>query len=147
MKSGTARGLCATGVVAVLACGQGPPAPAPSAVINAMPTAVCAGDNFMTPIALDAKGSAAHLTLVYVPPPPGSPPLRYHWAFSGSATMVTAGDVNSDSVTVTMAGDRPLHVALTVSNSEGGSTTTTTTIDITPLDSSGNCPLAPVSGP
>jgi hypothetical protein len=130
--------LCALAV----SCGE-PPPPAPSAVINASPKAVCAGDGFATAIHLDAKQSLPYLTLVYVRPAPGSPPLKYTWSFEGSGSTLDEGSLDADALVVHMAGDRPLHVRLRVENSVGGVSDALTSIAVTPLDESGACPLPP----
>lgn len=124
------------------ACGE-PPPPAPSAVIDASPEAVCLGDEFETTIRLDASDSAPYLTLVYVPPDPDAPPLKLDWTFSGSETTLLDGDAHSVELALAMKGDRPLHVTLEVENSVGGVSRVTKTIAVTPLDDDGNCPLPP----
>lgn len=126
--------------VVAVACGE-PPPPAPSAVINASPKAVCLGDAFQTAIHLDAKQSLPALSLVYVRPPAGSPPLKYTWSFEGSEATVEDGSRDADVLVVRMAGDRPLHVRLRVENSVGGVSDALTSIAVTPLDASGACPL------
>src|ERR1035437_1099098 len=95
---------CILLVVAVMACGE-PPPPAPSAVINASPKAVCVGDAFATALHLDAKQALPDLTLVYVRPPPGSPPLKYTWSFEGSESTIEDGSLDADTLVVRMAGD------------------------------------------
>jgi len=129
-------------VAAVMACGE-PPPPAPSAVINASPMAVCVGDAFATAIHLDAKQSLPNLTLVYERPAPDSPPLKYTWSFEGSESTLDDGALDADTLVVRMAGDRPLHVRLRVENSVGGVSEALTSIAVTPLDPSGACPLPP----
>ncbi len=136
-------GIVAWGVVAgvLAACGS-PPPPEPSAVINADPTAVCLGDGYHTTIHLDAKQSAPNLTLVYVRPDPGAPPLKYLWSFSGSDYQLGDGDdLIGEALSVTMAADRPLHVTLRVENAAGGVGIARSTIAVTPPDASGACPL------
>lgn len=125
----------------VLSCAS-PPAPAPSAVITASPAAVCLGDGFSTPIALDATKSASRLTLVYAGKEPGEPPLSFSWSFSGSDRRIDDGTSTSEQLIVRVAGDRPLHVRLRVTNAAGGVTEALTTIAITATDESGRCPLA-----
>lgn len=127
----------------LVACGE-PPPPAPSAVINATPEAVCLGDEFKTTIRLDASDSAPYLTLVYVPPDPDDPPLAFEWTFSGSEKTLIDGSVYGAELSLGMKADRPLHVTLRVENSVGGVSTVTKTIAVTPLDEDGNCPLPPV---
>jgi hypothetical protein len=139
-----------------LACGS-PPPPAPSAVINASPASVCAGQE--TVVVLDSTGTAGHLTLVPAPPDMTEYPLKVHWTFPGH-TMTTCektmtlpcidgvdrttdslmiGDVST--VSVRVGGDRPLPVQLHVENAHGGANDAFMTVSITLPDESGNCPL------
>ena len=53
-------------VVLASACGA-PPPDSPSAVIESNPETICLGDDFRTPIELDASASTPRLTLVPVP--------------------------------------------------------------------------------
>ncbi len=124
-----------------LSCGSAP-ADVPSAVINADPKSVCAGDNYATSIHLDAKQSAPHLTLVATAPDPGEPPLAFTWSFAGDAMQIEEGDMHTDSLTVQTAGVRPLEVMLHVVNGEGGATDALLTISVTEVDSNGGCPLS-----
>lgn len=124
-------------------CGE-PPPPAPSAVIHASPEAVCIGDEYETTIVLDASDSAPYLTLVYVPPDPDAPPLRFAWSFSGSQKTLLDGNEHGAELSLAMKGDRPLHVTLEVENDIGGVSSATKSIAVTPLDTDGNCPLPPV---
>jgi hypothetical protein len=138
------RRLVSLGIALVCgACGERPP-PAPSAVIQATPEAVCLGDEYETTIALDASDSARFLTLVYVPPDPDAPPLSFAWSFSGSEKTLIDGNLASPLLSVAMKGDRPLHVTLEVENDVGGVSTVTKSIAVTPLDADGTCPLPPV---
>ena len=114
----------------VASCGA-PPPPSPSAVIHADPEAVPEGDGFATPIRLDANDSQPRLTLVPTPPDPGAPPLAVEWSFAGAARRIVEGSRDSAELTVTTAGDRPLHVTLTVRNAEGGVATALESIAIT----------------
>jgi len=123
-----------------VSCGQ-PPPPAPSAVINASPEALCYGDT-NTQVVLDASGSAPRLTLVPAPPDPGEAPLQYQWSFSGDGYMVDDGDPATSTVTVNLlTATRPLHVTLRVQNGEGGVTEALKSIAITLPDPTGHCPL------
>ena len=134
-------GGISAGLALVGAACAGPPPPAPSAVIEASPRAVCLGDGNATRITLDSSSSSPELTLVPVPRKPTDPPLGILWSFAGSAYEITEGDPTADVVTLTMAGDRPLHVTLRVENAEGGVTEAVTTIAVTPRDATGGCPL------
>lgn len=120
-------GLFACGVIA---CGAPPPDP-PTAVVRATPSSVCLGDDFATPIRLDASESAAGLTLVPVPPPEDAPELSYAWAFSGAEVRELGRGEAGVTVDVATAGDRPLHVQLTVRTAQGGEATTLHTVPIT----------------
>jgi hypothetical protein len=117
----------------LFAC-SGPPPDPPSAVVALSPATICEGDGHHTEIILDGSGSSAQLTLVPVPPEPGEPPLRFAWTLSGAAFEVVAGDLTSDVVVLTSAGDRPLHASLTVTNGSGGIATTLRTVSITPYE-------------
>ena len=135
----------AWGVIAV-ACSGPPPTP-PSAIVNVSPSSVCVGDAFKTPIHLDGSSSSPRLTLVYTRPDPDAGALKYLWTLSGDDIQVDDGSKDSDgsldfdSVNLKMAGQRPLHVTLTVTNAAMGVTVTDVTIPITPLAPDGTCPL------
>ncbi len=152
------RGM--TIMTSVLAC-SGPPPPAPAAVINATPAAVCVGDAFRTPIHLDSRGTAPSLTLVYTVPDPDAGAVKLAWSFSGVVclqgfgkdqscanpgydvivdTVEPDGTVDADDVFISVAGNVPTQVTLRVTNAAGGVTETQSTIAITPLDA-GVCPL------
>ncbi len=115
----------------LLACGGPPPDP-PSAVVALSPATLCEGDAHHTEVLLDGSNSSVHLTLVPVAPDPDEAPLRFAWTLSGAAAVITAGTLTSDALAVTSPGDRPLHVALTVTNGAGGTATTLRTVSITP---------------
>ncbi len=140
------KGLAIVGVVIAAAC-SGPPPTAPSAIININPSSVCVGDNFATPIHIDALGSSPRLTLVYTPPDPDAGDLKYLWALSGDqvqgddGSKEPDGTMDFDSVDLKMAGQRPVQVTLTVTNAAGGVTVSNATIPITPLAPDGTCPL------
>ncbi len=108
----------------------------PTAVIDAMPLEVCAGDGFATPIALSGARSAARLSLVPAPPGPDDPPLTFAWRLEGDAHQLVGGALDEDAIVVRMAGERPLHVTLTVTTFEGGVAETLRTIGV-------NVPIAP----
>ena len=102
-------------------CAEAPPKP-PSAVIRATPDALCEGDDFTTPIVLQGRESMPSLSLVPLPPPADAVPLVFRWTLSGAQVRWVEGDLSSVEVTVTSAGDRPLHAALAVTNGEGATT-------------------------
>jgi hypothetical protein len=136
----SARALRTCVAIVVLSCAS-PPPPAPSAVITASPASVCAGDAFTTLIALDATKSASRLTLVYVGKDPTEPPLSFAWSFSGAEVRIEDGKQTDDKLVVRVAGDRPVHVRLRVTNAAGGVTDTLATIALTLPDDQGRCPL------
>ncbi len=148
-----ATALGAVGAVTLggTAC-NGPPPAAPSPVIIATPSTVCLGDHYETPITLDGTQSSAMLTLVPSPTDANAPPLHYLWTLTGSAYRIAevdagggrlepSGTLTSDKLTVTIAGDQPLQVDLSIQNSTGGSADTTTTISVTVPNDAGDCPL------
>lgn len=117
----------------VIACGAPDPEP-PTAVITADPETVPLGDNHQTVITLDAYNSAPRLSLVPVPPDPDEPPLDYEWSLSGAEHRIISGAMNEPELQVTIKGDRPLHVELTVRNDEGGVAASLKTISVTRTD-------------
>lgn len=128
-----AVGPALAAVVLSGACGA--PAPgAPSAVVTSDPEAVCLGDDYRTPIVLDASDSAPRLTLVPAMPDPDAPPLGFEWDLSGSAWALLEGDLDGERLVVAIAGDRPLHVELTVREPGGGVATTLHTVAVTEPD-------------
>lgn len=125
-------------IALAIGCGGPPPVP-PTAVIDASPSEVCAGDAFATPIVLSGARSSARLSLVPAPPGPDDPPLTFEWRLEGDEHAVIAGARDEDELTVRMAGERPLHVTLTVTTFEGGIAETLRTIGV-------NVPIAPPCG-
>ncbi len=107
---------------------------------------VCQGDDYRTPITLDASSSSASLTLIPAPATPGAPPLTYLWTLSGSAYRIVSGTLTSDKLVVKIAGDQPLQVDLNVQNGLGGSADTTDTISVTPPYDAGVNPEAGEAG-
>lgn len=130
---------CAFFFLCASACGSSQQ-DVPSAVIEADPKSICAGDNFTTSITLNAKESAPHLTLVATKPDPNEPPLQFTWSFAGAPMQFGTGYDNHTPITVVQtSGDRPLEVTLHVVNGEGFSTDALQTISITQVDADGNC--------
>lgn len=118
------------GAVLLCACADTSPHP-PSAVAVAEPDSVCLGDAHGTPVLLDARESAQRLTLVPEAEPPDLPPLRYEWELEGDEYRVVDGDLRSEQLTVTLAGERPLQVYLRVESSEGSVSDTMITVSVT----------------
>lgn len=131
--------------LATTACGS-PPPPSPSVVIVAEPASICANDGFQTSIKLTARDSQTRLTLVPDGSDPGPKALKLLWSFRGAAHQVVDGDTSAVAITVTSAGDRPLHVTLDGTNAAGGEASALVTIGITFPDATGTCP-APGSTP
>ncbi len=118
------------GVVLLVACADSLPHP-PSAVAVAEPDAVCLGDGHTTPVLLDARESAQRLTLVPEAEPPDLPPLTYRWALEGDSFRVVDGSLESEQLTVTLAGERPLQVRLRVESASGGVSDTMISVAVT----------------
>jgi hypothetical protein len=136
----TARSIA---LATLLAAGcAGPPPDPPTAVIDASPEELCSGDGFATVIALSGARSSGRLSLVPAPPDP-SAPLTFRWDLTGAEHHVVSGDLDARALEVVASGDRPLHVSLTVTSSEGGEATSLRTIGVnvpipTPCDD--GCP-------
>ena len=124
MRLGLGALLC------VCACAPASPHP-PSAVAVAEPDAVCLDDAHRTMVLLDARESAQRLTLVPEAEPPDLPPLSYRWRLEGDEFRLVDGDLTSEQLTVTLAGQRPLHVYLRVESSEGGVSETMISVSVT----------------
>ena len=117
--------------VLALACAcAGPPPDPPTAVVDASPTEVCAGDGFRTPIEITGARSSARLSLVPEPADPDAA-LRYRWSLEGSAHELVEGSLDAVALTVVMEADRPLHATLTVTGPEGGVAVTTRSLGVT----------------
>lgn len=118
-------------VLALPALGcAGPPPHPPTAVIDATPETVCRGDAFATVIELSGARSSASLSLIPAPPDPSAPPLEFEWLLDGAEHSIVAGSATSPRLSVRTAGDRPLHVALTVFDGEGGDATSLLTVGL-----------------
>ncbi|MBX3268783.1 MAG: hypothetical protein KF729_00895 [Sandaracinaceae bacterium] len=116
---------------AVLGCAlgcAGPPPHPPTAVIDVSPATLCAGDDYRTVLSISGARSSADLSLLPAPPEPGAAPLAFAWALEGAAHVVVAGSRSAPQLSVTSAGDRPLHVVLTVRDDEGGEATSLRTV-------------------
>lgn len=134
-RRGVLAGIMAS--CALVAC-EGPPPDVPSAVIHFSPETVCQGDAHRTEVTLDGTMSSRHLSLVPLPPedsafPDGATvaPLAFRWTLEGDEHVITDGSTTSSLLTVTVAGDRPLHVSLTTTNLVGGTATSLRTLPIT----------------
>lgn len=125
------RIICSVVTACLLICCGAPDPEPPTAVITAQPDTVPLGDEHQTVIELDAHSSAPRLSLVPAPPDPDEPPLEFKWRLTGSAYRVVGGSEAGPELQVTMRGDRPLHVELTVRNHSGGVASSLKTISIT----------------
>lgn len=127
--------LVRAGIAALLLVGcVGPPVEVPSAVVDVSPTSIPACDGFATPITIDGSRSSGHLQLV---PSTDDTPLAFRWTIDGAEHVIDEGAVDAPVLVVRSAGDRPLHVTLTVDDHEGGVATSTRTIAITLPDDGG----------
>jgi len=129
---------------------------------------VCVGDDFHTQIHVDSAGSSTLLSLVAASGGPDAGTVAYDWAFSGAvceglttdpnpcdvvidpgSVMLlspTQGAINNSDVYLTMRGDRPVFVTLTLTvlTADGGvgvAASAQSVIPITLLDDAGTCPL------
>jgi hypothetical protein len=120
-------------------CGSQPPPP-PSAVINFAPSQVCEGNEHETTICIGAGESAPRLTLIPVAPSPDDPELTFAWEFVGADVRIVEDEDcdGVDEIAITTAGDRPVHVTLTVTLPGGGTINSVKTIPITPV-ATGSC--------
>jgi hypothetical protein len=111
------------------ACHGRPPTP-PTAVIDATPDGVCAGDAFSTVIDVSGARSASVLSLVPAPPDPDAPPLAYEWRIEGADHEIVAGALDEAELSLVSDGLRPLHLTLTVTDVEGGTATSLRTVGL-----------------
>lgn len=110
--------------IAVLCCGcAAPPVHPPTAVIEVEPPVLCVGDDHRTTVTFSGARSSDHLSLMPSPPGPDAPPLEFSWVLEGAQHVVVGGDLTSPEISVTTAGDRPLHAELTVVDADGGEAT------------------------
>jgi hypothetical protein len=116
--------------MALCAACAAPPAAPPTAVIDAAPSSICEGDAFTTPIDISGVRSSARLSLVPSPPDPDAPPLSYAWLIEGADFTILSGALDQAELSVVTAGDRPLHVTLTVTNGDGGEATSLRTVGL-----------------
>lgn len=130
------RGGCAGGIALALVACAGPPPSPPTAVVDLRPGAICAGDDYATPIVISGARSSSALSLVPAPPDPGAAPLTYRWDLRGDAFALDAGSLDGPELTVRVLGERPLHASLTVIDEDGGEATSLATLGLV-------VPLAP----
>ena len=116
---------------ALAGCGGDPGVATPTAVITARPDALCLGDDYQTIVELDASNSAPGLTLLPATAPLEGFALVYAWELTGAAHRIEGQDPKGITLRVSTAGDRPLHVALTVTNEEGGQATSLRSLPVT----------------
>jgi len=124
------------GMVTVALCAlgcAGPPPHPPTAVIDARPATVCEGDDYATVLELSGARSSSALSLVPEGADPDAP-LRFDWALEGADHELVAGSLVGPELSVVTAGDRPLHVALTVTNADGGQATSERTVALAECD-------------
>jgi hypothetical protein len=137
-KGWSGRAIATAALLALLscsACGSGPSDP-PMAVIQASPAAICEGDDYQTVIGLDGRRSTSGLVLLPGPPDPDEEPLEFRWRLEGADHRIESGSLRAPALGVSTAGDRPLHVWLTVRNGAGEEATALATVALT-LDCGG----------
>ena len=118
-----------SGLALAPACGE-PPLPPPTAVIVAEPAHVCSGEAFTVDHLLHARFSAPRLNLAPVPANPDSGVLDYRWRLRGDEYRIARGGLEEAELVVQLAGGRPLHVELEVTNDVGGVALTPITLPL-----------------
>ncbi|MCS6798077.1 MAG: hypothetical protein NZ898_06060 [Myxococcota bacterium] len=120
-----------------VACGSPTPVP-PSAVIQITPAAICVDDAHRTPVTFDGSRSVERLAVV----PVAGEPVRFSWTLSGASWRLVSGSLQSPSLVVTSAGDRPLHASLLVTAPSGASARAIATLGLT-VDGAADAGCAP----
>lgn len=111
---------------ALAGCGNTSDGYPPVARIGATPRAIPEADAFHTPVALDASASADPID-----DPAGARPLKFHWSIVGDEYRLQDGSLDAAKVTVTLVGDRPATVQLTVTDEDGLSSTAQEQLQLT----------------
>ena len=88
------------------------------------------GDGHATTVTFSGARSSDHLSLMPSPPGPDEPPLEFLWVLEGAEHVVVGGGLTVSEISVTTAGDRPLHAELTVVDAEGAEATSLRTLAI-----------------
>ena len=109
-----------------MACGNTNDGYPPVARIGATPRAIPDGDAFHTPVTLDASASADPID-----DPAGSRRLTFRWNIIGDEYRIQDGALDEAKLTVTLAGDRPGTVQLTVTDEDGLSSTAQEQLQLT----------------
>ena len=110
----------------LVACANEEPGYPPVARIGAAPRAIPEGDAFRTPVTLDATASADPID-----DPEGKRPLSYEWHIVGDEFRLQEGTLRSAQVTLTLVGDHPATVQLTVTDEDGRSSTAQEQLQLT----------------
>ena len=108
------------------ACGNTNDGDPPVARIGATPRAIPEGDTFQTPVTLDASASADPID-----DPSGARPLSFRWTIIGDEYRLQDGALTDAKVTLTLVGDRPATVQLTVTDEDGNSSTAQEQLQLT----------------
>jgi hypothetical protein len=98
----------------------------PVARITFAPGNIPENDGFQTPVVLDGSTSADP-----VDDPENQRPLRYAWEIIGDEYRVTEGSLSSSMLTVTLLGERPATIALTVTDEDGNAVTARKQLQLT----------------
>ena len=98
----------------------------PVARIGASPTAIPENDNFQTEVTLDATMSADPID-----DPQHQRPLRYRWQIIGDEFRLEDGTMSSETLTVTLLGERPATIQLTVIDVDGNESTAQEQLQLT----------------
>jgi hypothetical protein len=118
--------LPASLLASVPACGNTSDGYPPVARIGAAPRAIPEADAFHTPVVLDASASADPID-----DPEGTHRLSFRWTIIGDEYRIQDGTLNDAKLTVTLVGDRPATVQLTVTDEDGLSSTAQEQLQLT----------------
>lgn len=98
----------------------------PVARITFAPGTIPENDGFQTPVALDGSTSADPID-----DPENQRPLRYAWEIIGDEYRVSEGSLDAAKVTVSLLGERPATIALTVTDEDGNAVTARKQLQLT----------------
>ncbi len=113
----------AAGTLAACAAPDGYP---PVARIAFQPGAIPENDGFQTTVTLDAAMSADPID-----DPEGAHALSYRWEIVGDEYRVQEGSLGSAAITLTLLGERPATILLTVTDRDGQSSTAREQLQLT----------------
>ena len=102
----------------------------PMAFFTVSPRHVCAGDAHQTTVRVDAEQSSPTARLIIGGEEPDKGDLELRWSVQSSDYKVVKGGLDTSELAFTLNGDRPVTVALTVTNENGESGTDENTVGL-----------------